>query len=79
MLDRDTIQALRSHSRAALDAFVDQANKNRSVFDGIEDVSEVSSSQLVHMLKQRQTENDAFDRYQKARQALFRVAERGAS
>jgi hypothetical protein len=79
MLDRDTVQALRNYSRVALDAFVDQANKTRSFFDGIENASEVSMSQFVQMLKQRQTENDALDRYQKARLALFRVAKRGAS
>ena len=76
MLDRDTVQALRSHSRVALDAFVDQANKTRSFFDGIEDVSEVCMSQFVHMLKQRQIENDALERYQRARLALFKVAKR---
>lgn len=79
MLDRDTVQALRSHSRVALDAFVEQANKTRSFFDGIENVSEVSVSQFDRMLEQRQVENDALERYQKARLALFRVAKRGAS
>ena len=74
MLDRDTKQALRSSCRMALEAFIDQANKTCSIFDGVENVSEVPLRQFLQMLQQRRKENEALERYQNARLALFRTA-----
>lgn len=78
MYDRDTVQALRGACLVALNAFVDQANKTRSL-DGIENVSVLSHGQLMQLLEQRIAEDKAFDRYQRARRALLAVARNSAS
>ena len=74
MIDRDTVQTLRSSCRMAQEAFIDQANKTCSFFDSVENVSEVPMTQFLQMLKQRRKENEALERYQNARLALFRAA-----
>lgn len=81
MLDRDTaaVQTLRSSCRMTLEAFIDEANKTCSFFDGVEYVSESSLNQFVQMLEQRRKENVALERYQNARLALFRLQSKSDS
>ena len=77
VLDRDTIQALRKASQVALNAFVDQANRTRAKFDDFERLSAVSQEYLQEILEQRIVENEAFERYQRTRYALFDMARQG--
>jgi len=73
MVDRYTaaVQTLRSSCRMTLEAFIEEASKTCSFFDGVENVAEISLNQFVQMLEQRRKENVALERYQNARLALF--------
>lgn len=74
MYDRDTIQALRNATIIALKAFVDEANRTRAKFNDFENLSAVSEEYLQEILNQRIIENEAFERYQRTRRALFEMA-----
>ena len=78
MFDRDTVQALRNSWVKTLDAFVEEANKTRQCFEGIENASDVTWWREV-LLKQRISENQALERYQSARRTLFVLATNGGS
>lgn len=75
MFNRDTVLALRNSCFKALDAFVEEANKTRRCFEGIEKASD--ESWLRVLLQQRFAENEALERYQRARRSLFVLATNG--
>jgi len=70
VLDRDAVKSLCRACDAALDAFIVEADKTCAMYRNME--RPPSAGDRTRILEQQTREDEAYQRYQKTRLALFR-------